>query len=177
MARDAASQKRNLTASLEKYIQTTLVTTDTVKVGFPGVPFVTRGLTTWAEMAYVSILPIREYARGNATDSASDYNLMFQIACFCHRKDSSGKPINRLSLLAVCDAVDGRFCLGKEIDIYDYVNTPTSTTSIGTMFVNHIDCRTMADARSTSSAVDLDAGTDAWVYTIILRGTAVHGNT
>jgi hypothetical protein len=177
MALDAATKKRNLTASLEKYIQANLVTTDGLKIGFPGVPFVTRGLTSWAEMNYISIMPIIEYPKGNATDAASDYNLMFQIACFSHRKDSAGKPVNRISLFTTCDLIEGRFRLGKEIDIYDYASDPASVTSIGTMFVVNVDLRTMADARSTSSAVDLDAGTDAWVYTIILRGTAVHGNT
>lgn len=173
MTIQAVQRFQNIVASIESYAQSTLVTIDGLVLGFQGVPFDTRQLSSWVELNFLDMFSKGKYRNVGSSVHGAEQRFMIQLACFARIKNmATGIPLNRGTLYALRDKVAARFQLGREIPIKDHANA--GTTTIDTMFVADISEQSMARARTTSSSVDLDAGLNSWVFTVTLRYVHPH---
>jgi len=173
-----AQRLQNVVASLEKYIQDTLVTTDGVAVAWPGVPFDSRDLASWVELYYLGKGDTARFGRVNGDDAGADVRLQVQFACFSRRRTAAGVPTNRAAHLILRDKVLGRFPLGGEITLTDYEGGTGPADVICVTEVNDTPLAPATGARSVVAGMDGSGqGLSAWMVTVVLRYIEPHGST
>lgn len=164
---------RNIQGSLEKYLQTNLATADGVTLSYPGVPFDSRGKTTWAELAYLVGAPTVSFRNAGDSCTGTLEVLTFQILCFARKYSSAGVPAARFMLEDLVDKVSGRLSLGQEITIYNYFgNNAADDTGI----IKSISGQRHEHGKGTVSGSS-DKALRAWVLTITLEYNKQHGST
>lgn len=176
MAIQPMQRLQNVTASLEVYLQTTLVTLDSVIVGFWGVPLDTRSVSSWVQVNFLDHFSGAKYRNVGSSVHGAEQRFMIQVSCFARTNVlATGVPLSRATLFSLRDKVIGRLHLGKEIPVVDYANNGTAT--VDTLLVADLEEKSMARARTTSTAVDLDSGLNSWVVTLTLRYVHPHAST
>jgi hypothetical protein len=177
----ATQRQRNIEGSIEKYIATYLVGVDGVKVQFPTVPFNSDGLSEWAAVHYLAVDPRQNFRRAlTSGEGATDSLLLMQMSCFARTSTpSTGAQASRWALATLVDKVQGRFALKREINVYDYATSPTTTTVVGTLLVVNTELARV----DTSSVVTGEQGVrspqglGATALTVTLQWTKIHGHT
>jgi hypothetical protein len=179
MTIQALGRMENIIASLEKYVQDNLVTTDSVAVGFPGVPFEPRSKDSWAELTYLKQAHKSVFRRVDATNRGGDASLLIQFLCFARRRTSTGATVHRAACARIRDKILGRFQLGREIDVKDYA--ASGTTVVDNLCVVRVENEPLTVGQHIMASIEGGSGSaqglDAWAITIELQYVEPTGAT
>jgi len=172
MAIQVMQRLQNIKSSVEKYLYDGLVTGDSLKVAFPGVPFESRDLASWCEVQWLPDETLFAYRQADTSSNhGREVTIILQVMCFARRYSSAGAVVNKWTLMALRDKVSGRLPMGKEINVYNYADDDALTD---TLFIEDVSGeRVEAD---TSKSKTLGA-LDAYAFTVVLRYTAPEGAT
>lgn len=119
------SSAANLKMSLDKYCKDKFVTLENIDVDWEGVPFDNKSVVEWIQPRIIDTkaLYVRQSSSSNYAENA---NILFQISIFAKR----GYEIVTDRIYRIRDIIAKNFKMGKDINIYDYINTSTSVSIV-----------------------------------------------